>query len=310
MAGAAAALSAVALGSAALATLTPTRMVWGALARMLDAITPLILALALVFALLTLALGARKLGGLLVAASLIASAALYASYRAVTLPLVPDEEPALSVLFFNVEGRNRDSAPAILSAAMQSGADVLVFAEASALLADVDRLRDAYDFVSPCVIGSCELLIATNRPVTRHWQLRLNPVWSERYAVTEIETITGAPLFLVANHLAKPWLSGIAEPELNLVRAQYDWFDAPVVALGDYNMVPWTRPMRELLQETEFRAVRGQFATWPTATLPIGLPIDQVVVHGGPRIVSMGPFGTDLNSNHIGFVAEIALPAP
>jgi hypothetical protein len=45
---------------------------------------------------------------------------------------------------------------------------------------------------------TCELLIATNLPVLRSWQLSLNPAWAERYAVLEVEVPDRGTLFVAA----------------------------------------------------------------------------------------------------------------
>ena len=171
-------------------------------------------------------------------------------------------------------------------------------------------LVSEFDFVSPCTPAKCEILVASRFKVRRSWQLQLNPIWQERYLVVEFESPEGESWFLSAVHLTKPWFSGVSESEIARLAAQYNWFEGPVVAVGDYNMAPWSLPMRNLLRNTGFRAIRGQPASWPVSLGPAGIPIDQVLVRGGTGVTGIRPFGEGLQSNHTGFVAGIALRGP
>ena len=56
------------------------------------------------------------------------------------------------------------------------------------------------------------------------------------------------------------------------------------------------------------------FAVWPVPTWPaaagrFGVPIDHVLVRGGPRLVSIAPWGAELGSDHRGLLAALSLPA-
>jgi endonuclease/exonuclease/phosphatase (EEP) superfamily protein YafD len=288
-----------------LARLIPSEAALGALVRILDPLSPWLLGLGAVFALAAIIMGTRRLGAVLLVVIAGFSAELWLSHRALSLPLVPAAEPQLKILFFNARAENAASADRIVDATLAAAPDIAVFAEAAAVLPALDRLRAAYAFVSPCSAETCEILVASRHEPERFWTLSLNPIWDDRYAVLEIRTDTGAPLFLAASHLTKPWFSGVAESEVERLAAQYNWFSGPVVAMGDFNMPPWSRPMRRLLAETEMRTLRRPLATWPAGAGRFGLPIDQILVRGGPRVVSILPFGEGLGSNHRGFVADI-----
>jgi endonuclease/exonuclease/phosphatase (EEP) superfamily protein YafD len=308
-AGAAGALSAVALAGAAVSWAYPTGGVLGPLARVLDALAPALVLAGLVLALLALGLGLRRLGLLLVVVALAAGWVGVEAYRAVTAPPAAGAAD-LRILFFNARYREARTGEAVVDAILQADADVVVVAEAQELGPAAARFDAAYGFVSPCNRAECEILVAVRRPVRRFWRLQLNPVWSDRYAVAELELETGERLFVSAVHLVKPWMSGLAEGELGQLQDQYAWFDGPVVAVGDFNMTPWNRPLRDLLAATGFRAVRGQFGTWPASAGTLGFPIDHVLVRDGVRVTSVLPFGRDLTSNHLGIVAELSLSPP
>jgi endonuclease/exonuclease/phosphatase (EEP) superfamily protein YafD len=245
---------------------------------------------------------------MLVAAGLAAE--IWFSHRALSLPLLPSAPTNLRVLFFNALAENTASADRIVDATLASAPDVAVFAEAEAVLPALERLRAEYTYISPCTPEACEILIAARRAPVRFWTLTLNPIWDDRYAVLEVETETGARLFVAASHLVKPWFSGVAEDEIAQLSAQYRWFRGPVVAVGDFNATPWSRPMRILLSETGLRTMHRPIATWPATAGRFGLPIDHLLVGGGARVVRVEPFGVGLGSNHLGLLAEISLMEP
>jgi endonuclease/exonuclease/phosphatase (EEP) superfamily protein YafD len=308
MAGAAATLSLMAAGGGLAAWALPTASVAGPLARVLDGYTPWLLVLGLCLGALTLALGARRIGAVCVLCAVAASVAPFAAYRDVTRGADAALTADLSVVFFNAFAQNDENAARIVDAAIGTGADILVFAEAEALIDQLDTLRATYAFVSPCSAAACELLIATDLPVLRSWQLQLNPAWPDRYAVAELDLPGQGPLFLAVGHLAKPWMSGIAGPELARVTAQMNWLNGPSVVVGDFNMPPWSHPMRTLLRDTGFRAPRGGPGTWPAgAAAMMRLPIDHVLVREDVALVAVETFGEGLGSNHLGIVAQIAL---
>jgi endonuclease/exonuclease/phosphatase (EEP) superfamily protein YafD len=307
LAGAAAALSVLALIGAIFAWAYPSGGVLAPVARLFDAFAPVLVFSGLVLGGAAAALGLRRIGPALVTVAIIAALIGVDAYRAVTLP--PDDAvPAdLRVLFYNAQFREAMTADAVVDEILEAEADVVVIAEAQEVAPARTRLEAAYGFVSPCPPEDCDLLVASRRPVRRFWRLELNPAWPPRYAVAEIELRSGETMFLSAVHLAKPWFSGLAESEIARLSAQYDWLEGPAVAVGDFNMPPWSWPMRRLLERTGFRAIRGQFGTWPRAAGTAGLPIDHVLVRDGIRVTALRPFGQDLTSNHRGFIADISV---
>ena len=286
----------------------PTGHVLAPLARIFDAFSPWFLGFGLMAAAVAVLLGLRRVGlGLALMAGL-SGLVLWAGTRAQSVPTVPG--PAeVRVLFFNVEIGN-DAGDQILTAALASGADILVFAEARPLAAGLDRLRAAYGFVSPCDPDACELLVASNLEIRRTWELQFTPAWPARYRVLELDWPGAEPVFLAVSHLVKPWMSGLAEPELAQLGAQLDWLEGPSLVVGDFNMPPWSRPMRTLLDETGFRAVRGQPGGWPVWGGPVRLPIDQLLLRDGVAATAVTGFGAGLGSNHLGFVADLRLTDP
>ncbi len=301
-----AALLALLIGTTA--RFIPSETPLGPLVRVFDSLAPALFVMAAGLAILVVLLGARRLGGVLVAGALAASGWLYSDHRALSLPVLPDEPVDLRVLFFNVLYTNGAFGDRIVTAIFEEDPDVVVIAEAEAIYPALRRLQTRYAVHTPCAFDECGLLLATKMQPKRAWRLSLSEVFTPRYGVVEIVTETGKSAFVVGNHLVKPWLSGLSEPEHGMLAAQYDWLSGPVVVVGDFNAAPWSRPLQVLLDHTGFFALRRPPATWPVSAGRFGVPIDQVLVHGGARVVQAQRFGENLGSNHVGLVVDVALP--
>lgn len=276
--------------------------------RILDSLSPWILAVSLMFTCAAFGLGARRLGALLGGGALVVISLLVAGHLQVSQPLANGKAVDLRVAFFNVLGENAAYGDRIFEALQAEKPDVVIIAEAAAIYPALRRFQSEYRVLTECTFEDCQMLVAVRPDVVRFWQLDLNPVWTERYNVAELALTSGKSVFVVGNHLVKPWLSGVSEPEVDRLSAQYDWLAGPVVAVGDYNMAPWSKPMRDLLSSTGFKTLRRPIATWPSKAGGFGVPIDHVLVHNGAEVVAARPFGEDLGSNHRGLIVDIALP--
>lgn len=301
-------LAALALAGGALARHVPTSATFGPAARMIDSLAPWLLAMTVVLALTAALLGLRRTGGALVLVGAIAGAALAVDQHHLGQPPAPHLAHDLRVLYFNALADDGTRADTIVDAVLAEDADIVVLLESSAVRPALDRLRTAYAFVSPCDNATCEIVLASRTVPLRFWQLQLNPGWSPRYAVAEVEIAPGRRAFIAASHLVKPWYDALAEVEVAKLAAQWAWFDGPVVAVGDFNAAPWSRPLREIAGISGLRPLRWPPATWPVEMGRLGLPIDMAFIGNGALITDIRPFGKGLGSNHMGFVAGIALP--
>ncbi|MCU0909108.1 MAG: endonuclease/exonuclease/phosphatase family protein [Rhodobacteraceae bacterium] len=306
LAGALAALSALALALGAGAVHVPPGTDLSAVARMADSLAPLWLALATLLALGAALAGLRRMGGALALASVLAAGHLAWAQVRTGQPLATDQPPDLTVLFLNAFADDGARADRILDAVLAEAADVVVIAEAAAITPALDRLRAAYPFVSDC--DGCEIVVAARTAPLRFWRMALNPAWPPRYAVAELVLPGDRRLFVAASHLTKPWYTALADSERARLAAQWAWFDGPVVAVGDFNAAPWSRPVRDLVAATGLAPLRLPPGTWPAAARDRGLPIDLALTGNGARITSVRTFGAGTGSNHRGIVASIALP--
>ncbi|MEO0767754.1 MAG: endonuclease/exonuclease/phosphatase family protein [Pseudomonadota bacterium] len=292
----------------ALMRFVPSETVFGPVARLSDSLSPQILLLSLACSLLAVGLGMRRIGGVLAVLALAAGGQQFWAHHHISLPLAPEETADVRLLFLNVLEENDENGAQIIETALGFDPDVIVFAESMAVVDHLGPLEGRYRFLSPCDAQKCQLLVASKVKPKRFWTLSLNPVWDDRYAVAELEAPDGTSFFLAASHLAKPWLSGVAESELGRVIAQLNWLAGPSVVVGDFNAAPWSRPMVQLLSATQLRTLRAPKGTWPTGAGDFGVPVDHVLVKNGARVVHVEYFGKSLGSNHRGFVADVALP--
>lgn len=307
-AGALAILSILCLIAGTVPKFTPQHSVLSAGARLIDSLAPGWLVLAFLLALATFCLGVWRLGAILILSTALSGGHLIWQHRALSLPFASEKPTDLRVLFFNVLDSNNAQAEQIVAAALMQEPDLMIFTEAKAIKAALPFLGHHYTLLSDCMQDSCSLVVAARNAPKRYWALQLNAAWPDRYAVVELELERGRHVFVSAVHLLKPWLTGLAEVEHENLVAQYDWFDAPTVAVGDFNAAPWSGSMRDLLARTKFRTLREPFGSWPAGLGRFGVPIDHVLVHNGARVVALKAFGEGLGSNHRGFIADIAVP--
>lgn len=80
-----------------------------------------------------------------------------------------------------------------------------------------------------------------------------------------------------------------------------------VIAIGDFNDVPWSRTTQRFVEEGGYRdprAGRGSFATFPANWAFVGWPLDQLFVKNGVKIESFELL-EDVGSDHLPLVADV-----
>lgn len=205
-----------------------------------------------------------------------------------TLPPAADGH-AFTVAHFNVLASNRQYNP-VIKQALASEADLLSFQEVAPHWADqlTQRLRDAYPYY---------------HVVTDPWDTRGMAVFS-RYPLKNVQThywtkspnITGdidlsgwiAPneklgdtlVHFVASHTLSPRSESRYRRRNEQIRHIADYLksvEGPVLAIGDYNAVPWNRSIVAMKQEAQVFDSRQKFtSTYPARLRGGGLPIDYV----------------------------------
>tara|TARA_Y100001960_G_C14722829_1_gene853408 strand:- start:214 stop:1140 length:927 start_codon:yes stop_codon:yes gene_type:complete len=107
-------------------------------------------------------------------------------------------------------------------------------------------------------------------------------------------------------------LSAHPRPAINrdYARSRIDYFEEfsrivhksrePVIALGDFNSVPWEPHFKDFLDHTKMRStmeLTGYRMTWPRYFRPMGIPMDHILISRSitPKGLAVGP---DVGSDH------------
>ena len=208
-------------------------------------------------------------------------------------PATPDG-PAFTVAHFNVLASNRQYDP-VIEQALESKADLLSFQEVAPHWADqlTARLREAYPYY---------------QVVTDPWDTRGIAIFS-RYPLQNVQThywvkspnITGdidlsrrvkqgestsvnqrsdTIIHFVASHMLSPRSESRYRRRNRQIQHITDYLasvDGPVLAIGDYNAVPWNPSIVAMRQEAQVYDSRQNFtSTYPARLQGGGLPIDYV----------------------------------
>ena len=205
-----------------------------------------------------------------------------------TLPPSADGHP-FTVAHFNVLATNRQY-DSVIEQALASEADLLSFQEVAPHWADqlTQRLRDAYPYY---------------QVVTDPWDTRGIAIFS-RYPLKNVQThywtkspnITGdidlssrvasneksgdTLVHFVASHTLSPRSESRYRRRNEQIRHIANYLksvEGPVLAIGDYNAVPWNRSIVAMKQEAQVFDSRQKFtSTYPARLRGGGLPIDYV----------------------------------
>ena len=82
-----------------------------------------------------------------------------------------------------------------------------------------------------------------------------------------------------------------------------------VLAIGDFNDVPWSRTTERFREEGNFldpRAGRGSFASFPADYAWLGWPLDQIMVKDGVKVERL-EIGEDVGSDHLPLMARVCV---
>ncbi|WP_168157326.1 endonuclease/exonuclease/phosphatase family protein [Erythrobacter sp. QSSC1-22B] len=127
-----------------------------------------------------------------------------------------------------------------------------------------------------------------------------------------LRTDDGARFELIGLH-PRPPLPGrsTAERDANIARAGAQTPDGlgNVLAIGDFNDVPWSSTTRRFVREGGYldpRAGRGSFASFPADKLALGWPLDQIFIRDGVKVASL-EIGESVGSDHRPLLARVCV---
>lgn len=125
--------------------------------------------------------------------------------------------------------------------------------------------------------------------------------------------VAGAPLGIILTHPIPPVsTAALAEQlaQLDAVAARVRTIASPVIAMGDLNATPWSRPFRDFVAATglcDSRAGFGLQASFPAATAILRIPIDHLLASCSIGVRSR-TIERDVGSDHLPVVVDLVVP--
>lgn len=277
------------------------------LVRFLDNLAPWMLALAGLCALAMIALGARRAGLAGLVLALAGAGGIGATHLRLSLPRVGGAGE-LQVMFFNVLATNTANAGAIAQMVIDRDPDIVIFTEFAGVRPASAALRAHYAFEAECPAREtlCDMAVFSHLQPRRYRMQTLGAFLRVRFFRGEFDW-QGRSFVIDGAHLLKPWFSGYADVERNVLRRQTKDASLPELMMGDFNAGAWNGALAAFLDRSGFRAERRPVATWPPAAGGLGLPLDHALVRGGMRLISLEPVGAGLGSNHRGLLATLRI---
>lgn len=210
------------------------------------------------------------------------------------------QEPTYSLLQLNLRYDHREPAE-LLRLVAREKPDIITLEEASAQWEPTLKLLEArYPYRQHCRKGSDTwgVSILSRRPFAEGSESGCSGDGIMTFARFDLG---GAPVTVVALHLAWPWPYGQAD-EIALIEPHLARLDGPLLIAGDFNAVAWSKSVRRIETASGARHIAGIRPSFAPLSFPagltryIGLPIDQILASPGVRlakIATLGPVGSD-----------------
>lgn len=189
------------------------------------------------------------------------------------------ESSGLFIIAHNLRAGSREFEPT-LAYLQRSDADILVLAEYTrgwaTALASLDELYP-YRVTEPRA-HPWGLAIYSRVPLTDLERVELAPGDNVQFRATL--SINNEPVELFAVHLFSPVRLGFASrrnEQLRTLAALVRAAEHPAIVVGDLNITPFSPHFASLLDDAGLVDVRQRWGfhfTWPTAPLPLWIPID------------------------------------
>lgn len=191
-----------------------------------------------------------------------------------------------------------DPAP-VIADIRQSGADLVTLQEVSGRnQAVLDALHAEYPYQH-----YCDFRAVGGTAVLSRWPAAGPGRCAEGLTALPVQAPFG-PVWAVSVHLLWPWPHGQMDQVQRLVPV-LGALEGPVIAGGDFNMVPWSRAMARLGFAT---GTRRTGAVRPSFHGLYGLPLAIDHVLAPEDAWGQTTLRPELGSDHMGLLARIALP--
>jgi len=225
------------------------------------------------------------------------------------------ETSCFTVLGLNVLQRNHDHA-ATLRLIERVGPDILFLMETDArwMAALAPAFKNYPHRLLRPLDNTYGLAFASRLPVK--WVVTKNVTDQETPTVyARLATRDGREFNLIGLH-PRPPLPGqnttLRDRKIGLAAKAVDGEGLPVLAMGDFNDVPWSRTTQTFKMIGGFRDPRigrGNFATFPSNYVAVGWPLDQLFLTPEFTFRSLR-IGASVGSDHRPLVAEVCLAPP
>jgi endonuclease/exonuclease/phosphatase (EEP) superfamily protein YafD len=271
-----------------------------------------ILLAGLALALLTMLVGARWRGGVvlvLVLASIGYSASFAWEYYARRTALPGEPVAQLDFLSFNVLYGNQRTEE-LLDALLADPPQLALIMETPEIEPYLDRMASVFPYRIGCdVADTCDIALFSTLPFESGAVQTLSPFGHERLVVASL-MVDGQKLNVAGVHLSKPYFDRASYEELYQIHEALKDLDGPLLLAGDFNSAFWTEPMMRLGEALELVPGPWPAATWPVRLGPLGVPIDNVFTRGTARLLTLEA-GDSIGSNHRPLRAQVAIyPEP
>jgi endonuclease/exonuclease/phosphatase (EEP) superfamily protein YafD len=263
-------------------------------------------AAALILTICLLLAGPRR-AALLVIALVAINLLAVAPVRTVPVAQARPGDLALTIVTFNIWGRN-GGLKAVARMLEATAADIVLLQEvgpqADGLLA---ALASAYPWRHDCRrVKWCDVAILSRAPWVETGTVAPT---SDQASFLWARFERGGKSFTVATtHLNRPpW--PIHLRQIDSVARAVARLSGPVILAGDFNAAPWSHAIGRLIENSGLAPLAGLRPTWPAALGLAQLPIDHVLVSDGVRNLGAkrGPFA---GSDHLPVIARLAIGAP
>ena len=276
-----------------------------------------VLAGALIFAVLALALRRWRWLAAIIGIALIQIWIIHPYWPSLKFAAMPtQQETRLKIVSLNVwyRGTGYQSVRDYLT---QSDADVIGLVEVTPRWkAELAPLLALYPYSVDCIDADerCEEMLFSRHPFVSSAAGRVDnklPV----LAWGEIALPGRKPVTIAVTHLVWPLtVDGVprlaqAEQAANLATGLRSLGD-DLILMGDLNAAPWSDIQQHLRQATGLDNRDFAAPTWPAwAWTPLRLPIDHILTRGSPQMLSMTT-GPDVGSDHLPVEAVVSFAQP
>jgi endonuclease/exonuclease/phosphatase (EEP) superfamily protein YafD len=236
--------------------------------------------------------------------------------------------PRLRLLHVNLLGPINRNVPAVIRLLRETRPDLLDFVEYTSYWRRTLERSGALKPYPYRLSASGHAALYSRFPILSG-KIRFptpNHVPNQAYLTARLKLPSRPSLTVVVGHPASPLTPRHWQWQRELfaawIRERPRW-TSPLIIVGDLNTAPWSPEFTHLLRGTGLRDSQLGFglqpswpAFWPDTRgnrhlspwmLPLGLPIDHVLISSGVQVLSRqtGPF---VGSDHLPVLAELAFP--